>query len=156
MSVTYDSVQFSNPEDATAVASELMSSGLNERTAQQIVAGFTRGQSNTVDCQGDLNLCRLTPKSYDTFYDYHSNKLYLYVNKDLLEESKPKALKKHYASTYNANPGLINNASLYTSSDFSSNLDVSLLRQTHLSRWLPLRRSNLRRPLRPLRLPLSL
>ena len=126
MSVTYDSVQFSNPEDATAVASELMSSGLNERTAQQIVAGFTRGQSNTVDCQGDLNLCRLTPKSYDTFYDYHSNKLYLYVNKDLLEESKPKALKKHYASTYNANPGLINNASLYTSSDFSSNLDVSL------------------------------
>ena len=54
MSVTYDSVQFSNPEDATAVANELMSSGLNERTAKQIVAGFTRGQSNTVDCQGDL------------------------------------------------------------------------------------------------------
>ncbi|MDA0153624.1 TcfC E-set like domain-containing protein [Vibrio sp. Makdt] len=126
MSVTYDSVQFSNPDDATAVAKELMSSGLNERSAKQIVAGFSRGQSNTVDCQGDLNLCSLTPKTYDTFYDYHSNKLYLYVNKELLEKSKPKALKKHYASTYNANPGLINNASLYTSSDFTNNLNVNL------------------------------
>ncbi|MEZ9588938.1 hypothetical protein [Vibrio cyclitrophicus] len=67
MSVTYDSVQFSNPDDATTVANELMSSGLNGRTAKQIVSGFTRGQSNTVDCQGDLNLCSLTPKSYDTF-----------------------------------------------------------------------------------------
>lgn len=126
MSVTYDSVQFSNPEDASAVANKLMSSGLNERAAKQIVAGLIHGQSNTIDCEGDLNLCSLSPKSYDTFYDYHSNKLYLYVNKELLEESKPKALKKHYASTYNANPGLINNASLYASSDFANDLNVNL------------------------------
>lgn len=126
MLVTYDSVRLEDPKDARGFITHLVLSGLSEDAAREIVSTLQHGQSNSVDCIGDLNLCSLAPQTFDTFYDYHSNKLYLYVNKEMLEDNKPKAIQKNYAATYNENAGIINDASLYTSSDLSDNTTVSL------------------------------
>lgn len=126
MLVTYDSVRLEDPKDARGFITHLVLSGLSEDAAREIVSTLQHGQSNSVNCIGDLNLCSLAPQTFDTFYDYHSNKLYLYVNKEMLEDNKPKAIQKNYAATYNENAGIINDASLYTSSDLSDNTTVSL------------------------------
>ncbi|MHA2767040.1 TcfC E-set like domain-containing protein [Vibrio harveyi] len=126
MLVTYDSVQLQDPNDTQALIDHLVSSGLTKAAATKIINDVTLGANNSVDCTGDLNLCSMNPESYDIFYDYHSNKLYIYVNKSLLANTKPGAVKKDYASTYNANPGLINRTSLYSSTDFNANPNISL------------------------------
>ncbi|WP_052437451.1 TcfC E-set like domain-containing protein [Vibrio hyugaensis] len=126
MLVTYTSVQLQQPNDTEKLVAHFVRSGVTEVAAKKIANEFMLGTENSVDCVGDLNLCSLNPESFDTFYDYHSNKLYVYVNKSLLANTKPGALKKEYASTYNANPGLINRASLYTSSDFTDSPNLSL------------------------------
>lgn len=126
MLVTYSSAQLQKPSDADKLIAHLVHSGLTDAAAKQIANGFVLGAENSVDCLADLNLCSLDPESFDTFYDYHSNKLYVYVNKSLLANTKPGAIKKDFASTYNANPGLINRASLYTSSTFNDSPNLSL------------------------------
>ncbi|WP_081635178.1 TcfC E-set like domain-containing protein [Vibrio jasicida] len=126
MLVTYSSVQLQDPSEADKLIDHLVHSGLTKAAAKQIANSLVLGAENSIDCVGDLNLCALNPESFDTFYDYHSNKLYVYVNKSMLANTKPGAIKKDYAPTYNPNPGLINRASLYTSSDFKDSPNLSL------------------------------
>lgn len=126
MLVTYHSVQLQDQNDVQTLVEHLVHSGLTKVTATKITNDLVLGAENSVDCVGDLNLCSLNPESYDVFYDYHTNKLYIYVNKALLANTKPGAIKKDYASTYNANPGLINRANVYTTSSFNGSPNLSL------------------------------
>ncbi|MGF1903073.1 TcfC E-set like domain-containing protein [Aliivibrio sifiae] len=125
MTVTYNSVKLSNDEAKKTLINLLTDSGVESHLTKNIVQQYSVGISNTVKCSGDLNLCQLSPVEFDSFYDYHSNKLYIYINNELIKNEEV-STNKEYASTFNENNGFINNVNLYASTIFNGDVDYSM------------------------------
>lgn len=132
MVVTYNSVKLLNDGAKSLLKNLLIESGVKNNIARDIVYKYNLGISNTLQCSGDLNLCQLSPESFDSFYDYHSNKLFIYINDEFVKEKKANK-EKEYATTFNENSGLINNMNLYASTVFDSEADYSMSDQFILS-----------------------
>ncbi|EDP60127.1 TcfC E-set like domain-containing protein [Vibrio sp. AND4] len=126
MLVTYDSVQIINDDASDKLMKKLVDSGLKNDEAKKILIALKNNKPNSVDCVGDLDLCVLEPKSFESFYDYHTNKLYLYLNKDMIVNKSRSVKSKAYAATHNEHIGLINSSNLYASSELDNEINLSL------------------------------
>ncbi len=132
MIVTYDSVKLSSDEARNSLVTLLIESGVESHVINDVVEQYSVGISNTLKCTGDLNLCQLAPEKFDSFYDYHSNKLFIYINEEFIE-NEDVSTKKEYANTFNKNNGFINNVNLYASTIFNGEVDYSMSDQFILS-----------------------
>jgi len=125
MTVTYNSVKLLNEDAKNTLIKILTESGVESRITKDIIKQYSSGISNTLKCAGDLNLCQLSPVEFDSFYDYHSNKLFIYINNKFIKNEES-STKKEYATTFNTNNGFINNVSLYASTIFDGEIDYSM------------------------------
>ncbi|MCG6303598.1 TcfC E-set like domain-containing protein [Vibrio vulnificus] len=127
MLVTYNSVQLvASKAQTQALTQYLISTGVSESAASQIVGALEAGESNKLNCGHDLELCSLNPEKFEFYYDDHSSMLYLYINKRLLDEQFVSLNERRFAETHNSNAAFINHMGLFGSTDFNGEVNTSL------------------------------
>lgn len=80
----YDSLQLNSDSQEKLLRSILISNNINTSAVNDMISSLKSGVKNTLNCEGEISECVVTPDTYQFYYDYYSNKAYIYVNPELL------------------------------------------------------------------------
>ncbi|WHT05027.1 TcfC E-set like domain-containing protein [Vibrio parahaemolyticus] len=80
----YDFIQIKDNESIKRYKEFLKDSNIKDIYVEEILSDLKSGRNNNTVCLGLIEECTYVPKTYDLYYDYYSNKLYIYVNPKIL------------------------------------------------------------------------
>ena len=112
----YDSVALINETAAKQVRTILQDNQLKDETVNKILADLRTGISNRTICEGDIGVCVYKPSKYEFWYDYYTNRLYFFLNPELLQKNADfDGGGIEYAIDEKSNWALINHLNIYSS-----------------------------------------
>lgn len=107
----YDTIRLTDSNELNVLRENLEMYHISADLIDMLIEGLKVGIKNTNQCKGIASNCIVIPETYTTLFDYYTNKVYLWVNPEYLQNQE--ILGEFYAPSEKEQYTLINHFSAY-------------------------------------------